>query len=424
MQKRSITFCLDGMKNLLNKSKSRKITLWILGFFLILNPGWIKAEENSPVLSSYYSKDPRASSPEISSQQAQDKIVMETSSQSYGEKSLKESPLHVIDSIDEVKENYLTISFSDLHFDSALSAKGEVKLSDHESLLFQNDSVIAHAYGNQVSLNLEDQKLLCVSFSGYVLGPFIPSQDYLGIYFETIDSLKALVDKSRNLEKKKEAKDETYLQALSQAKNTLDEFLKRTKKIREETAKEDLKTRIKDAIHRYYEGDIPDHQSLIFQEIKENEKSHWEAVMTFVSNREIGKIKNRTFIFHVIRDDFAVVEIQDRDAEGRALLKETLDYDSDFVIKDHRIKAFYLNGVVKTDHDLRYEDGIKSTRYYREFNETGNRLRFLSETFYQDGNTKTSSDYQYQSGKKFFYTFNSDGRVIYSSSEPLSTRLS
>ncbi|MSR76871.1 MAG: hypothetical protein EXS63_01380 [Candidatus Omnitrophica bacterium] len=402
-----------------DKLLNKKTFLLTGGIIFILMQGISIAKEAGPVFRNYYSKDPRASSTVISSEDAQDQIQSPKKEIIPAQSLAPGSTLQKADADREIKTTS-GISFRDLHFDPKLSDKGEIKISGHESLLFQKDSIVAHSYGNQVSLNLEDQKMLCVTYIGYVLGPFTPSQDYLDGYIDTLESIKTLMNKAASLERTKEIKDETYLAGLSQAKTTLTEFAARTKKVREAIESEELNEHLRGAIERHYENDLPDYADLNFEEKKENKNSsHWEAVMTFNQAREAGKIQNRLFILKTIREDFAVVETQDRDAQNHVLVREIFDYDSAFKLKEHRIKNFYLSGKVKTDHDLRYEDGIKSARYYRVFDEQGKRARFLNETFYVDGNTKTSSDYQYLSKKKFFYKFNSDGRVTHSSTEPL-----
>lgn len=399
------------------KTESKKIAVpvsWMGGFLvgLMMISNGQAAELQLPQSAETLRSAPETSVAEIS-QTNPEGMVPQNELNSINHLMLEKSirPLMEIPTDEEGQKR--KASFADLKFSPYLIQKGEIKISEHESILFEEGGLVARSFGNQVALNFGNQKLMSVTYVGYVLGPFGPDQDYLDVYFQTLDSIQKLFDKLSQKEENKELTGH-----ILNATKTFKEFYSRALKIKDQAAVDQQKMQAEDAIRDFYHGKLPAYEKIEIETGKNSETLKAELWFEEEGQKK-GIAQKRSVELQKIREEWKVKQAEDVDSFGTVLLKEEISYDVSGKIAQKKTLSYHSNGEMKMDSTIKYQQGIRQRRIYAEFDPTGLKIRHVNETFYDEGSIKTSSDYHYQSGKRYLFQYDPSGKMTASSSQPL-----
>ncbi len=317
-------------------------------------------------------------------------------------------------------ENPLPESLSTAHFPQRLIEHGPWKLSSHESLTFTRDKVETEANGNHVTFDLKDLSLKSVTFVGYVLGPFTPFNDYLDVYFDTVDSIRSLVGRAKAEEDQKSTKDQTLTDGLEQAANLLIEIRKQAVTLKARAQEEEEYLKLMAAIRDYLKGEMPAYDSLTFSKTKNERGTEvWQGKMKMESSPSGQAISIRNFTFQKAKEEYVVLGVVDYNAENHLVAEEHFDYDTSYELRKYQMKAFYQDGHVMRDKETRFDSGVPQSRYLEEFSLAGSRTRFVREIFYDNGMLKSTTDFDYLKSKKYIYEFDLQGKAVNSKVETL-----
>lgn len=301
------------------------------------------------------------------------------------------------------------VLFSDLKFPETLVTKEEIKISSHESVLFLADSIIGKLNDTTIVLDLRDQNLTSLSFAGYLLGPMTPANDYLDIYFQTLDCLDHLMANA------KASADFSDQESFTQAQAVLIDFRERTLRMKELGKEEFLKTNLEEVVREHYFGEMPEYEQI---KIVESQKTGARKIraqtleMIFEKDPQTGKNAERIFYFEKEKLNNRITRIQDQNTQGKVVNDEKFIYDGPASLKEHQIRTYDADGKKKTEDTIYFQEGTKNRRLYGEFDPAGKRLRQVNESFYEDGSIRTSSDYHDTTGKRYLYRYDSNGRMV------------
>ena len=306
--------------------------------------------------------------------------------------------------------------FHDLVFPQKLISK-EFQVSDHESILFKESEIEAKAYGSTLTLNLQNQKLTSLTFVGYVLGPFYPAHDYLNTYFPTLLALQKLIARIKTSPLSEKAV-KGLEPEIDQAVRILKVFEEKASHVKKNKEEEYQQNRIVQALENLYGGQLPENRGIEITRLSGDKKEtgDWQAVLQLSKEKIPGKIQNRLIRFEERPEGFLALEIQDRDFKNEIQVRETFTYAQKRSLTHHLMESFHTNEKLKMSSLVIYDDGMKTNRYYNQYDDSGARIRHVNETYYGNGELKASSDFRYTSGKRYFQKFSLAGKKLLSSS--------